>query len=421
MTFNLTAFFNSGLRGLISLSKFVLTLVIASKFDLSILGEYSLVVNAVLITIFIIGFEVYQYTSRSIIIEPKDQFQYIQKHFIYVVTAFLYISPLFYLFFHFGVLKTDYLIPLYILLFFELVSNEQYRLLIALKHPIFANLVLFIRTSIWIYLFLILLKLKFSLADPLLVIIKFWSIGAFISILIPLVYFIKIYKGSFGKIKDLPSFSLIVNYWKKCYVLFFASLVLMLINIVDKFVVDFYCEKTVLGVYSLYFSLTSMVFTFVLAGVISVTYPHLVESYQLGKSRYKREFRQFSKRLLISSLLMGLLSVIIFKAYLYFNAQEVEKLRLIYENMNAYVLLLISFIIYTLHMKFHYELYATKNDAAIMKANYVTFIIYLCILIPLTNAFAILGAAGAHLVASSSIFILKKRFAIKYDRIGGLE
>jgi len=418
VTFNLTAFFNSGLRGLISLSKFVLTLVIASKFDLSILGEYSLVVNAVLIAIFIIGFEVYQYTSRSIILNPKDQFQYIQKHFIFIATAFLYTSPLFYLFFHFGVLKMDYLIPLYILLLLELISNEQYRLLIALKRPIFANLVLFIRTSIWIYFFLILLKLKFSLTDPLLVIIKFWSIGALISILIPLVYLLKIHKGSLGKIKGLPRFSLIVDYWKQCYVLFFASIALMLINILDKFVIDYYCEKTVLGVYSLFFSLTSMVFTFVLAGVISVTYPYFIESYQLDKSRYKRELRQFSKRLLISSLLMGLLSVIIFKAYLYFNAQEVAKLSLIYENMSAYVILLISFIIYTLHMKFHYELYATKNDAAIMKANFVTFIIYLCILVPFTNAFAILGAAGAHLIASISIFILKKRFAKKYNSIG---
>lgn len=415
MTFKYTSLINIGLRGLISISKFILTLVLASNFDLSVLGEYSLVVNTILLATFILGFEVYQYTNRSIITEPKDQSRYIQQHFFYIFTVFLYISPLFYLFFLFGVLKMNYLIPLYILLLFEVISNEQYRLLIALKHPIFANIVLFIRTSLWIYLFLIFLQFDKIDGDPLLVIFELWATGAFISLLLPLIYCIIMHKGSWVHVKKFPRFSLIISYWKKSYVLFFASIAMLLLNVVDKFVVDLFVGKKMLGVYALFFSLSSVIFTFVMAGIISIAYPYLVEAYKTDQNRYRVELKQFSKRLLLSSSLMGLISIFVLVGYLYYNSQNTQKYNLFIEHLSAYILLWISFIVYTLHMKFHYELYAANKDAAIMKSNYLMLAIYVVTLIPFTYFYSIVGTACAHLIASITVLVLKRYCVKKTD------
>jgi len=413
-------FMNFGLRGLISLSKFLLTLVLASEFDLSVVGEYSVLFNAILIVTFLIGFDVYQYTSRTIINAESDRQESLIEHFSYVFNAYILIAPMFFLFFITGMIKQEFLLQLYFLLFVELLSNEVYRLLIALKHSVFANILLFIRSSLWVYLFIAVVYVKGVNGSPIGNLIDLWLISALVSVAVPVMYFnmpVSIVRN-WRKLK-IFDFRLVFNKWRLSYKLFLSSFLLLLINTVDKFVVELMDNKENLGLYVLFFSLGSMIYTFVGAGVISVRYPDLVRKYNLDKLEFMKYRKKFMNELLIVSVLMAFISIGLFFGYTSYQSEDVEKYTFVMSNINVYLIMLLSFFVYTVHMGYHYELFAAKNDRSIFAANGFMFLVYILLLLPLTYYYSIMGAAVAHLMSSCAVFWMKRSLVLNNVRING--
>jgi len=402
---NLNSLISISLRILISLARFMLILFITTQYSFSILGEFSLIITTLVVMTFFIGFEIYLNTSRVLIKNKKHTFYYIKEHFYFIITSYIIISPLLLTFFILELIDYQYLIIVFLLLLFELISNEQYRLLIALKHPTIANIVLFTRSALWIYLFILLDFFGLNFNNPIQLLLNFWLISVSISIFIPIVYF-KLYRTFKLSFKNIISWKRFLKYCKKSYILFLSSLVMVIFNTIDKFIIKMYETYSVLGIYTLYFSLSNIVFTFVLAGIISIKYPSLLESYTINNNQYYLNLKKFNIQIISTTLVISAMSIILLISYLSY-IHDTEKYTLLIDNLSVYIFLLISFIIYTIHMKEHYDLYIKNKDNEILKSHLIMLIIYLLSLFPLIKLYSINGVALSHLIASVAIYLLK--------------
>ncbi|WP_297484114.1 oligosaccharide flippase family protein, partial [Sulfurimonas sp.] len=258
---------NLGLRGLSMLAKFLLIIYIGKFLSVSELGEYGLFVTTVTISIYFLGLDFYTYNTREILAKEKEaRLPLIRDQFVFHLLVYVIVLPLLLSIFLFGIIETKFIVYFYLILVFEHLAQELYRLYTTLQKPIFANFLLFLRTGLWVYVIIAVWYVNIDGLKNLTTVWIGWIVGSFVSIIVGVVSLNKEY--DFKGLAEKIDWVWIKNGLKVSMPFFVATLAYKVIEFSDRYMIDYYMTKADVGIYTFFGSIANtiniVVFTLVI-------------------------------------------------------------------------------------------------------------------------------------------------------------
>ena len=128
-----------------------------SYFSINILGEFGLFYVSVILGLTVIGFEFFSYTSREYLQNDQVDHKYsvIKNHILFILINCIISLPIILLLQELIPGIGNYIYYFLLVLLFEIVSIESYKLLISESKILQAALSLFFRTGGWIIIYII--------------------------------------------------------------------------------------------------------------------------------------------------------------------------------------------------------------------------------------------------------------------------
>ncbi|MCF6349954.1 MAG: polysaccharide biosynthesis C-terminal domain-containing protein [Flavobacteriaceae bacterium] len=402
-----TGFYNIFFRGITLISKFIFIIFLGKySVDETNLGIYGLIATTIALLIYIIGFDYYIYNTREILNTVNEKIERIKNQLYFHLLAYLIIIPIsFFLIFKLKFINVEYLWLLLVLVISEHLGQELYRLFTTLEKSIIANMMLFFRSGLWAWCVIFdffILKNPINLKKYILL----WTIFSWLSFLVFILLLkkvIKISKLTFSK----PNWSWIKAGVKTSSVFFIGSLSFLIIQFSDRFMIDYFFDKKLVGVYTTYAQFTNAIDIFTFSVITMVAYPKLIKSFKDTKKYNKIKSQLFKHLILLSTILILLVCLI---APYIFNFLGKE---LILNEINTFYILLVSVFVLIISNVYHYDLYVKKQDNYIVKAAFIGMLLNVALnmfLIPKLNIF---GAAISTLVSYTTILIYKLYFSKK--------
>jgi O-antigen/teichoic acid export membrane protein len=356
------------LRGITLLSRVIFLLFIAKNLSVAEVGFYGFIAALIFATVFIVGFEYGNYSSRHII---KCRTFICKQEVVVNLTIFGLI--MFFLFASLLCLVTlsmewfdsyQFLKNSSIILFFIFIAyGESYiaehkKILISLSHPIYSGVVDFIKGGIWAYLLIIFVLVGWMELN-LKSIFLMWSIFV---VLGAIMLFIKLKKFYNKKIFfSLPSFDTYRQQISSSLPFFLSGLFLVLIELSGRVSLQIAGLNVEAGVYTLYAGFIFSIPLFVWSSSVAFDHPQIIKSHEDGdikKSDYL-VIVMLKRSLLICVALIALL-YISFDVLIYVVEKE-EYLNYI----SQFHLFLIIPIMHVFDTHLYYMLYTRHMDKLI--------------------------------------------------------
>jgi len=317
--------------------------------------------------------------------------------------VYVIVLPLLLTVFTIGIIKTEFIIYFYLILIFEHLSQELYRLYTTLQKPIFANLLLFIRTGIWVYVVITLWYLNVEGMMNLETVWYGWSVGSFISILIGIIYLKRDY--NLKSLTEKIDWLWIKNGVKISIPFFIGTLAYKVTEFSDRYMIDYYMTIADVGIYTFFAGIANTINIIVFTLVTMIYYPILVEQYQNKKmDMFKKTLRVFSIKTITFSIISSIGILLLIGSVLNFMS-KIE----FQNNIEVLWLLIIANIILNISYIPHYVLYAAHKDIIIRNATLISAGINIVLNLIFIKYYGIIGAAMATLISFMVIFILKYR------------
>lgn len=380
--------------------RFILLLALAKYFSIEIVGYYGIFTVTIMYSLFLVGADFYTYTTRILLESNNHEWTFIIKNqfafycFSYLVVS-LFTLPLFY----YNIIRWEWLVWFYVLLFFENFTQEVYRLLIAIDLPLKGHIIAFFRMGVWVYPLLIYWTLSnnpMNIKDVFL----FWIFGNVIASFCGIYWIVKLpwfdWKNSTINLKWIFNG---VNIAKK---FFLNTLIWRAIFTLDRYLLLYFTNPGIVGIYTFYSGFSSTLLTLVETTVTSQLYPNLVKNYQQNLPLKKeiagemdKKTKEYSFWFSLFILVGTLITVFVMNKNQYIN--------------QWYILFALLFANYLLALGFvpHYILYALKKDDEILKISIQGFFIFIFLGIFLCYLMQLIGLLLCLLVTFG--FILLKR------------
>jgi O-antigen/teichoic acid export membrane protein len=394
--------FNLALRGITLFSRFILIFYIGKYFSTEELGIFGLFSTTITLSIFLLGYDFYAFNTREILNrKPEDRFVLIRDQLIFHALLYIVVLPLLGLIFLYKVLPVNYILLFYVILIFEHFSQEFYRLFIVLEKPVFSNFLLFIRSGVWVYILLILWLSGSGEFENLQAIFMAWAGGVAISCFLGFFFLFKYVPFSDEKIP--------VDWkWIKKGIListpfFIGTIAYKIIEFSDRYMIDFFLDKSAVGVYTFYNNISNLINVTVDTMVIIFLYPKLIDfANKKDLGSFLSVKQKMTKQILFVSLITTvLLGVLLNPLLIFLEKEEFEN-----EKVVFYIMLL-SNIVLNISFIAHYVLYSLKKDMAILFPTITGAIINIILNIMLIKHFGLIGAATATLISFFVILALK--------------
>lgn len=355
-----TRVLNLSLRVLSMVAKFLLIIYIGKYFSTEALGEYGLFVTTITIAIYFLGLDFYTYNTREIIHKTEsERFALIRDQFIFHSLVYVVVLPLLFVVFLFDIIDFKYMFLFYLVLIMEHISQELFRLYVTLSKPIFANILLFFRAGIWVYVLILLWMYDVKDTQNLSFIYLSWFIGSFVSIIIGFSYLLKLY--------DTKALTTSIDWlWikkgaKVSIPFFIGTIAYKVIEFSDRYMIDYYMTKSDVGVYTFYGSIANTMQTLVFTLVIMMYYPKMIELYRDSKmEEFEKTVKKFFLEVLAYSLITIVSVVVLIHPVLEYlgKAEFAQNLSVLWMLLGATLVLNLSFVP-------HYVLFVKHKDMAI--------------------------------------------------------
>ena len=399
--------YNIFFRGMTLVSKFLFILFLGKfSVDELNLGIFGMISTAVALLIYVIGFDFYTFNTREIITSKGSYTEKLKNQLVFHLITYLVFIPIsFFFFFKFDFIPVEYLWILLALLISEHLGQEFYRLFTTIEKSVIANIMLFMRSGLWVWYVLFdffILKNPMNLYKYIVA----WTIFSWGSFLVFFLLLAKIVKlGS--TFYNPPDWKWIICGIKTAGVFFVSSLSFQIIQFSDRFMIDFFYDKKMVGIYTTYAQFTNAIDVFTFSAITMVAYPKLIKSYT-NASKYESIKRKFSKELIGLTIILILIVLVI--APLIFNFLEKDN---IIKEIQAFYILLGGVFLLIVSNIFHYDLYVKGKDTYIVKVALAGMIINVLLNIILIPKYDIKGAALATLFSFFVIFTMKCCFSIQ--------
>lgn len=391
--------------------KFILFAVLSKTFAPDVYGVYTLITTTITISIFILGLDFYNYSIREILLSRDHKINklfntFLLYFFFYMVIVIVFSVVLISIKPVLGISK-NLIVFILIICFSEHISQEIYRLQIAYKKILTANLIFFCRSFFWI-LYLIVTILFYNKKISMEFLFLMWMIFNLLSVFsVFLLYFKSIFR-------NLKEFSLDKKYLikgLKVSALFFAgTLSLKSIEYLNRYIVDFFLGKELTGVFSFYSNIALVMSVYINTIVVSFELPALIEKgNNENLNRFFRDFkRSFFKQVFFISII---LSMAIYPILYWQN------IKIYSDYIYIYFILIIASSILNYSLVYHFYLYVKKRDKLILSLTAKSGIINFIFTLLLTYAFGLMGTSIAFLITAICLYYLRKTSSKKigYD------
>jgi len=396
---------NLSLRAATLVSKFALIFVLAKFLEPAEVALYGLLSATVFYVLMALGFDFYTYASREIIVTNRREWAGILRDqgMFYGIT-YTALLPLCLLLFWLGLLPWSLAVWFFPLLTLEHLAQEFNRLLVAISEPLWASVVMFVRSgawaiaaALWMWLDTAQRSLEFVLAA--------WTLGVLAACLL----------GA-SRLRNLDSDSLKrkVNWqWIRqgiriAFPFVLATLSLRALYTVDRYWLEALGGLEVLAAYVLFIGIANAIMSFLDAAVFSFAYPALIAAAGKGdRADFDRRMGRLARHTL--SVTLGLSSAALVCAGPVIGWLDrpsyTEHFGLLYWTVLAAVLSSVSMIP-------HYGLYARRKDRPIILSHLASlplFLVATFAFIPLLGH----AAVPAAMTAAFLFLLLAKLAAFK--------
>ncbi|MFT7156548.1 MAG: O-antigen/teichoic acid export membrane protein, partial [Parvicella sp.] len=244
----ITDFINLFLRFSSLAGRFLLIFLITKFLSIEDLGVFGIINTSIALGVFLIGFEYHNYHTRKLLqIEFSEVPSKVRDQFGFHLVCYILIIPILYLFF-ISELIPSYLFFLFALvLFLEHMGQEIYRILLAFGNIIEGNIVLFIRSAVWV-LVLLIYWMDSETVPNLNHLFLLWSFGALISLTLGLFWMHRNNLINFNT--GAMDINWILNGIKVSKFFFISSLSFKIVEYSDRFFIDHFLGKEEVGVFT---------------------------------------------------------------------------------------------------------------------------------------------------------------------------
>ena len=394
---------NLSLKVLSMVAKFLLIIYIGKYLSIQALGEYGLFVTTVLISMYFLGMDFYTFNTREIIKhEEHHRFILIRDQIIFHIVVYAFVLPLLFSVFLFGVIDYQYIVLFYLVVVAEHISQELFRLYTTLSMPILANVLLLLRTGVWVYILMTLWIFGIDDIKNLYSIYLAWFLGAFSSILLGIYYLFKIYDKK--TLATNIDWLWIRNGFKTSIPFLVGTVAYKVIEFSDRYMIDYYMTKADVGVYTFFGSIANTMQTLVFTLVVMMYYPKMIELYKDNKLD---DFKDTTKKFFWEVMIYSILIIIGISIFIYPVLEYMDKIEFI-ENINVLWILLGGILILNISFVPHYTLFVKHRDMAIRNITIIGAGLNVVLNIILIPSYGLVGAGVA--TACSFFLILVNKY-----------
>ena len=379
--------------------KFLLVFLLTRDISLEFQGAFSLMNTNVALLVIFIGFDFYAYSNRLIVKNPSELVAILKNSMVFFALAYLLLLPATYLLNLFELVSKDLVFLFIVLVILEHLSQELFRIYIAIERVVFANVLFFFKSGFWSWAIVLYMLLKGSDGIDLKFILSLWAISSFLAVCIGL-FFIPGIK-SFWSAK-------IDSTWIKKGIkvglsIFLATVFLKIIEFSDRYLIDYFLGKTALGIYAFYFQLANLVNVIIFTLYISFIYPRIFRSvYDQDVAALKKNK---SEIFISSTVIVAIFSVafFIFLPYILALAGKSD----LYDYQAVLYVLIASALLLNFSYSSHYVLIAGEKEKSIIITTLCSCIINVALNLLLIPQIGVIGAAIAAVIAAMTLWLTK--------------
>ncbi len=388
--------FLMGIRGVTLVSKFILTLFIAKYMGFADLGVYGLIIAATFIVRSFLGLGVMYTKSRTAITQSMSEIaetlHYYTRH---ISLSYLVLLPFVAAY---GIYDGSVLswIAVVAIIFFEHINNDLYNLLLNLSRPIVANILHFVRSALWVFIFIGVAYIfpEFRKMEYLLL---FWILCSTVSVA-GFLFLRRQWKWK----KEVSSPSLkrwVLDEFKVSKTPYKNMILESVSTYLNVYLITFFLGIELTGIYVYFMQATTAILNLLRTGIIQMARPKLTKAYVEGSSNFFDIYHKYKKDTFIMSLIIGLIAV----PALYAMTLYVVDKPLALEWFALFIGLLVSMVVMLITEVNDLIFYARKEDKVILYNN----LIVLAVIVVLNVA--LLGVVGlwATAIALTAAYALK--------------
>ena len=400
---------NLALRGITLGSKFLLSIYLVKFLSLEANGEYGIFVATISMLTYVLGLDFYSFNNREILQEKSSESgKKIKNQFALFTLVYLIILPLLYVFGIFDFIGQKYILLFYLILIFDHISIELYRLLVVFSKPIQANINLFLRTGIWILVLIFAWHNDFEDLKNLNSVFNLWLVGSFISVIYSIFSLSTV--GISIPWKEKIETKWILKGLKVALPFFIATLSYKIIQFADRYMVEFYLGSKQTGIYYFFSNISMLIETFVQTTVVMIFSPKLIASLKKDKPFQIDIFKTFSKEIIIYSVV----AVVSVCAIIYPLLHVVEKTEL-FLSISVFFVMVTTRFIFNISLIYHFKLYVAKKDSLIMTSTLFAVLVNISLNFILIPFYGLIGGALATLISILVMLGFKLFYAKKYE------
>lgn len=400
--------YNLTIRGSATIIKLAFTLFLGSIFTESEFGLYSLIISSIYISLILIGFDVYLDCNRKIIQkeEPKEQ-AFILNNQLASYIPFYFLFSIVIFFIPERIIPKEFIFLFFSISIIEHLNSEIFRLLLALRKTVIANLLFFIRNGLWPLVILVLYYFNFQFNISIL--LSYWLYASILALIIGLIFLRKKYKLDLSLIDKKK----IIASYKYAFIFFIGTIAYKIVEFSDRYFIDYYLDKESVGVYSLYSQFGSVLNTIIFTIVISIGYPKLL------KAIYSNNLKQIIKErnnMLMEIVIISILTLL--GGYLLLDTLLAIIDKPLYFKFDyLFYLVIISNIIFNLSYVYHFIMIGYQKDFKITILTLIGAAINIILNIILIQKYGIIGAIFSKTFAF--LFILISKYLMQDKLISG--
>jgi len=394
-----------------AIAKLILMLYLAKFSDPETLGQFGVIVAIIAIASQVVGLDVHYFNSRIISSEEKNLVSktIMSQLFLHLLT-YIVLIPILVILFLFDFIELKSLMYLFFLIIFEHLSIEASRFLQFILRPNLGAVVLFIRNTLFVIIFIVAsflnqayLSIDFLMESWLFSIVIAFAFG---------IYFIKDYIF----IDDAKIFMHKSYYYeliKKSFPFLVASIFFLLTQYLDRLILNVFEGDYLVGILFFFASIASALHLFVTYTVGVFHGPIAIKRFRNeGLDGYSSEKFLMVKKSIIATLVALLLCIILINPLLTLINQDYIP------YLNVFYIFLVVQVFAVVSDFFQLDLYVRGMDKEIMYSSLAGGVSTFILQIILVKLFSIYGAAFATLLGIMLLTIFRYIFykrALKKD------
>ncbi len=272
---------NMALRGSTLFLRFALSFYIVSQLGLASAGVYGLAIGAIGIVPATVGWGLNYFVSREVVGHTPATAAPLIRDRLIITFASLLAGTLIavpVLVWQTGEITQTQVLIL-ILLWLETVALDIYMPMIGLELALFANVLVFVRSALWIPI-----VVAIGFAVPALKTLDMIFIGWILSHLLALgMLFVYLRRWPMkAGLREEKKLSVLVNRARRAWYIYFSDLGIVGLGYADRFILNALLGLVATGIYSFYFSITNALQTLISTAVVQLALPRMVRAFRGG-------------------------------------------------------------------------------------------------------------------------------------------